>query len=61
MNLQITFMVSTTPSTKEVSEMSCSQTCIDKMKNLREHNDSLIREIEDLKYEGYTLGKANNL
>ena len=51
-------MVSTTPSTKEVSETSCSQACIDKIKRYREHNELLIREVEELKYDGYPLRKG---
>ena len=42
----------------EVSNISCSQACIDKFKSCREQIDSLIREIEDLKYDGYTLRKS---
>ena len=58
MELQFTFMVSTAPSTKAVSETSCSQAYSDKIKHYRNQHDLLIREIEDLKYEGYTLRKA---
>ena len=51
-------MVSTTPATKEVSENLCTQACSDKIKHYRDQHDLLIREIKDLKYEGYTLKKA---
>ena len=42
----------------EVSETSCSPSCVTKFKSCREQIDSLIREIEDLKYDGYTLRKS---
>lgn len=58
MGLQFAFMVSTTPDTKEVSETLCSQACSNKVKQYREQHELLIRGIEDLKYEGYTLRKA---
>ena len=58
MDLQFAFMVSTTPKTKEVSGTSCSQSCVDKIKLYCEQNDLLIREVEDLKYDGYTLRKS---
>ena len=35
-----------------------SPACIAKYKNCREHVDSLIREIEDIKYDGYVLRKS---
>ncbi|MER8244940.1 hypothetical protein, partial [Acinetobacter baumannii] len=44
--------------TDEVSNISCSQACIDKYKLCREQVELLIREIEDLRYDGYTLRKA---
>ena len=44
--------------TNEVSNISCSQACIDKFKSCREQIDLLIREIEDLRYDGYTLRKS---
>ncbi|KAL4574376.1 hypothetical protein LXL04_021205 [Taraxacum kok-saghyz] len=40
--------------TDEVSKISCSQACIDKMKHYREQHDLLIREVEDL-----SLGRYN--
>ena len=46
--------------TKEVNETSCSQACSDTIKLYRDQYDLLIREIKDLKYEGYTLKKAQN-
>ena len=51
-------MYSTPKRTEEVSEVSCTAACIAKYKNCREHVDSLIREIEDLRYDGYTLRKS---
>ena len=42
----------------KVNEASCSQSCEAKIKHYRDQHDLLIREIEDLKYEGYTLRKA---
>ena len=44
--------------TDEVSETSCSPSCVVKFKSCREQIDSLIREIEDLRYDGYTLRKS---
>ena len=44
--------------TEKVSSISCSQACIDKMKQYRKQHDLLIREIEDLRYNGYTLRKS---
>jgi hypothetical protein len=44
--------------TDEVSNISCSQTCIDKFKSCREQIDLLVREVEDLRYDGYTLRKS---
>ena len=41
-----------------VNEVSCSQSCEATIKLLREHNDLLKREVEDLKYEGYQLRKG---
>ena len=38
-----------------VNEVSCTPSCEDTIKILREHNDLLKREVEDLKYEGYQL------
>ena len=58
MNLQHAFMVSSTPEPKEVSETSCTSSCIAKYKLYREQVDSLIREIEDIKYDGYLLRKG---
>ena len=55
MDMQHAFMVSTTPEPKEVSETSCTSSCIAKYKLCREQVDSLIREIEDIKYDGYVL------
>ena len=43
---------------EEVSETSCTPACIAKYKNCREHVDSLIREIEDIRYDGYVLRKS---
>ncbi|KAL4572359.1 hypothetical protein LXL04_019132 [Taraxacum kok-saghyz] len=51
-------MYSTPKRTEEVSEISCTPACIAKYKNCREHVDSLIREIEDIKYDGYVLRKS---
>ncbi|KAL4587548.1 hypothetical protein LXL04_000419 [Taraxacum kok-saghyz] len=48
----------TQTSTDKVSETSCSPACIAKYKSCREQVDLLIREIEDLRYDGYTLRKA---
>lgn len=44
MDLQFAFMVSTTPNVKEVSENSCPGSCVNKLKNLKIHNDNLLRE-----------------
>ena len=52
-DLQHAFMVSTTPEEEKVSETSCNA----KLKLCREEIDSLIREIEDIKYDGYVLRK----
>ena len=57
-NLQFAFMVSHTPEPKEVSETSCSLSCTLKFKSCCEQMDSLIREVEDLKYHGYTLRQS---
>ena len=48
----------TRKSTDEVSEISCTPSCIAKYKLCREQVDLLIREVEDLRYDGYTLRKA---
>ena len=50
--------MSTQNSTDKVSETSCSPACIAKYKSCREQIDLLVREIEDLKYDGYTLRSA---
>ena len=60
MDLQHGFMVFTTPEPNEVSETSCTPSCITKYKLCREQVDSLIREIEDIKYDGYVLRKGQN-
>ena len=57
-DLQIAFMVSTNPEPKQVSETSCSSSCLAKFILCHEQIDSLVREIEDLKYDGYTLMKS---
>ena len=44
--------------TDQVSEISCTPSCIAKHKSNREQIDLLIREVEDLKYDGYTLRKS---
>ena len=54
-DLELAFMVSTTSSIDEVTKIACSQFCVDKMRKYCEHNDRLIRIVEDLKHEGYTL------
>ena len=41
-----------------VTEVTCTPSCDDTIKLLREHNELLKREIEDLKYEGYQLRKG---
>ncbi|KAI3689359.1 hypothetical protein L2E82_47314 [Cichorium intybus] len=51
-------MVSTIPSTKEVSETSCSQACVDKVNKFREQNNILVREVFDLKNKIYNLKKG---
>ncbi|KAL4573546.1 hypothetical protein LXL04_020356 [Taraxacum kok-saghyz] len=48
----------TQTSTDKVSEISCTPSCIAKYKSCRDEVDNLIREIEDLRYDGYTLRKA---
>ena len=48
----------TQKSTDEVSEISCTPSCIAKYKLCREQVDSLIREIEDIKYDDYVLRKS---
>ncbi|MEX5491476.1 hypothetical protein ABFV43_22050, partial [Pseudomonas fulva] len=48
----------TQTSSDQVSEISCSPSCSAKLKLCKEQIDSLIREIEDLRYDGYTLRKA---
>ncbi|KAL4556840.1 hypothetical protein LXL04_035004 [Taraxacum kok-saghyz] len=58
MELQHAFMVSATPEIEKVSETSCSPACSAKHKSDREQVDLLIRDIEDLKYDGYTLRKS---
>ena len=50
-------MVSATPEEEKVSETSCSPSCSAKLKLCREQIDSLIREIKDIKYDGYVLRK----
>ena len=40
------------------NEVSCTPSCEDTIKILREHNDLLKREVKDLKYEGYQLKKG---
>ena len=57
MDLQHAFMVFTTPSTKEVSEISCSQACIDTIKFYRQQHELLIRVEKDLKNEIYNIKK----
>ena len=37
---------------------SCSQSCIDYVKILRDEIETLRREVEDLRYEGYQLRKG---
>ena len=41
-----------------VNEASCTLSCETTIKFLREHNDLLKREVDDLKYEGYQLRKG---
>ena len=51
--------MSLTPkSTEKVSETSCSPACSAKHKSDHEQIDLLIREVEDHKYDGYTLRKS---
>ena len=47
-------MVSPTP---EVSTISCPN-CLETMKTYRELNDNLLRELENVKYNGFQLRKA---
>ena len=43
---------------KDDSEVSCSPACSNIVKFYRELNENFIREIEDLKYEGFQLTNA---
>ena len=52
-------MVSATSEEEKVSETSCSPSCSAKLKLYQEQIDSLIREIEDIKYDGYVLRKKS--
>ena len=54
-NLQHAFTVSSTP---EANNSCSSQACADKIKFYCEANDKLIRELEDARYNGYQLRKA---
>ena len=56
--LQHAFMVSASTEEEKVSDVSCSPACSAKHKHDREQIDLLIRDIEDIKYDGYTLRKA---
>ncbi|KAL4573443.1 hypothetical protein LXL04_020249 [Taraxacum kok-saghyz] len=58
MELQHAFMVSVSTKDEKVSKTSCSPSCTAKHILCKEQMDSLIREIEDLKYDGYELRKA---
>ena len=60
MELQHAFMVSATPEEEKVSETSCSPSCGAKLTSYREQIDLLIRDIEDIKYDGMYLGKIRN-
>ena len=51
-------MVSTTPSTKEVSDISCSQACIDKVSKYHEEHELLLREVFGLKNDIFNLKKV---
>ena len=58
MELQHAFMVSATTEEEKVSDTSCSPACSAKHKHDREQIDLLIRDIEDIKYDGYQLRKT---
>ncbi|KAL4582814.1 hypothetical protein LXL04_007375 [Taraxacum kok-saghyz] len=61
MELQHAFMVSVSTEEEKVSKTSCTPSCTAKHILCKEQMDSLIREIEDLKYDGYELRKAQKL
>ena len=62
MELQFALIVSSylEPKKSDVSLPSCSQACIDYVKNLHEEIETLRSEVEDLRYEGYQLRKGQN-
>ena len=57
MELQFAFMVSTTPTTKEVSEVSCSKSCVDKVNKYCEYIELLVKRFSILKMKSMKLRK----
>ena len=52
-------MVSASTEEEKVSETSCSPSCSAKLTSYREQINLLIRDIEDIKYDGYVLRKKS--